>query len=281
VTLGEMLGVLRADILHDRSDRIEGDEDHLWSDTTLILYIDQAVRRWARRTLCIRDGVTPQYTQITTVAFQKEYPLDPAVLAIISAHFMGNGTYIDGVYTLTDPPNAPGTALIYPDFSDLARAAHDNFDTYHVPDTYFFNPNELSTLPPGKPLAYSTDEYTSSDTGGSVGVMNFRSFPIPSAEYANCVVQFRVARLPKAHLTQEDLSVVPEIPEDYHLDVLDFAAYLALRIVDHELGDPARAEEFLQAFNMHMDDCKAEMAKKAFQPNLWGFGRSGFSYVGN
>jgi len=275
-----MLRYLREEILHDRSDQVNGTSSYLWSDTTLIFYINESIRRFAKETLCIRDGTNPQYTQITTVADQKEYPLDPAVIAVLSARNIGNGSYVNGVYTL-NPALPVGTELIYPDKADLARAGHANLDTYHTPDTYFFNPDELSQLPPGKPLVFATDDYTTADAEGSIGVVSMRLYPIPSAPWANSVIQMRVARYPKEDLTERNLQVVPEIPRDWHLNSLDWAAYLALRIVDHELGDPARAMQFKQSFEQHVIDAKAEFQKKQFQPNVWAFGHSGFSYVGN
>jgi hypothetical protein len=270
MTLGELLGILRADILHDRSDLVAGDTDYLWSKSTLVRYIDEAQRRFARRTLCIRDGTTPSITQFKTVAFQKNYPLDPSILAIISARFMGNGSWVNGVWVGPQPE----------DKADLARAGHFQFDCYTIPDRYFFSPNELSTLPPGKPLAYDTDEFTTANKDGSMGIINFRAYPIPSALYAGCTIQMRVARLPK-HLTPDNTEVAPEVPEEYHLDLLDYAAYLALRIVDHELGDPERAQEFLTTFEAKVDLARREMLRKMFAPSVWGFGRSGFSFVGN
>jgi hypothetical protein len=266
-----MLHTLRANILHDRSDMIEGDEDHLWTDATLCRYIDEAIRRFAKLTLCIRDGTTPQYTQFQTVAYQKMYPLDPTVLAVLSVRSLGNGTWVNGVYT----------GSIQEDKADLARAGHANFDTYREPDTYYFNPNWLSQLPPGKPLAYDTDEYTVADTNGSVGVMAVRLYPIVGPTWAGATMQMRVARMPQARYLNTDLDVIPEIPEDFHLGVLDYAAYLALRIVDHDLGDPERAEEFRQSFARLVDEAKAEMQKKQFAESLFGFGRNGFSYTGN
>lgn len=280
MTLGEMLHELRENVLHDRSDRIDGDDDRLWSDATLIRYLDEAQFRFARRTGCLRTGGS-SLTQVTTVAYQDEYPLDPSVIAVISAKFMGNGTWTNGVYTLNNPPNAAGTALIHPDKADLARAGHFQFEGYQVPDRYYFNPSELSRLTPGKPLAYATDDHTTADSAGSLGVMNMRLYPQVSPEFAGCVVAYRALKVPTSHFNAESLSVVSEIPAQYHFDLLDYAAYLALRIVDHELGDPERAQEFLASFNGKVTDAKNEMIRKMFTPQAWGFGRNGYSYTSN
>lgn len=287
MTLEDLLLTLRQDILHDRSDRVEGDNDHLWSDVTLVRYLNEAQRRFARRTLCIRDGTTP-VTRFSTVALQREYPLDPSVLAVISARFAGNGAYVNGVYlagaydTASPPLFVPsGLTAVDPDHGDLMRGGHADFAGYVAPDTRFFDINAFARTAPAKPLAYDTDEFTTADAKGSAGVMNVRLYPIPSVQFAGCQIQLRVARLPSKPLSEQNMEAVPEVPEDYHLALLDYAAYLALRIVDHELGDPARAQEFKASFEVHMVEAVQEMKRKMFSPQQWGFGRNGYSYIGN
>jgi|ERR1043166_1729432 hypothetical protein len=256
MTLDDLLLELRENILHDRSDRVSGNEDQLWSDTTLVRYIDEAQRRFARQTMIIRDGTTASVTQVTLVANTNSYALHSSVIAVISAHLAG-------------------------DTADLARAGHSNFDTYHVPDTYFFDPSQLSTLPPGKPLAFDTDEFLREDANNMAGPMNLRVFPIPSATYAGQIISLRVARLPLKRFELKELTAVPEIPEDYHLQMLDWAAYLALRIVDHDLGDPMRAEEYKKSFEATVEQARKEVWRKIFTPLQWGFGRNGFSWTMN
>ena len=288
MTLDDLLDALRRDILHDRSDQVAGDTDQLWSDTTLIRYIDQAQRRFARRSLCIRDG-TSALTQFTTVKYQQDYVLDPSILTVMSVRSMGNGAYVNGVYlagaynTATPPVfvAAPaGTAIIYPDAADLGRAGHAARRRVDIADDYYFDVNNLSSTDYGKPLSFETDE-TMASSGGSAGVVTLRLYPAPSPDWAGSVMQMRVTRLPATRLTPSNKQAVPEIPEDYHLDMLDYAAYLALRIVDHELGDPERAAEFRASFDQHVEEARIEIQRKTFVPQPWGFGGSGFSFVGN
>ena len=133
MTTEELLFELRYNLLRDVSDQVAGASDYLWSDTTLIQYINQGVNRFARQTKCIRDAVTPQVCQFTTVADQQFYTLDPHVVSVITVRMAG-------------------------DQADLARAGHADLDNYHQPDTYFFDPSQLSTMQPGKPVAWTTDE---------------------------------------------------------------------------------------------------------------------------
>jgi hypothetical protein len=250
---GELLCELRENILHDRSDQVAGASDYLWSDTTLLRYIDQAQRRFARKSLCIRDFTTPQCCQIKTVVGQIYYPLDPSVVAVISAKFTG-------------------------DNADLARAGHSAFSTYTMPDPYYFDPSQLSQLPPGKPLAYGTDEGVTATGRGSQSVMNLRIYPAPLAAYSGVIINMRVCRTPIVRCKADNLTATPEIPEDYQLDMLDWAAYLALRIDDKDMGDPERAQAYKNSFAEHCEEVRREMLRKFFTPMQWGFGRNGFSW---
>ncbi len=257
MTLGELLEELRENILHDRSDRTaDSADDYLWSDKTLVRYINEAHKRFARKALVLRDGTTSSVTRITLETATKEYPLHRSVIGVLSARLIG-------------------------DNADLARAGHSALDTYRVPDTYFFDPSQLATLPPGKPLAWSTDEYLSADSDGTLSVATLRIYPEPSADYNARVIYLRTIRLPLADLTLDNLDAVPEIPEEHHVEMLDWAAYLALRIVDTDAGFPARAAEFRQSFEQHVEEAKDLAMRKIFTPLQWGFGRNAFSWEGN
>lgn len=253
MTLGDLLDELRQNILHDKSDRIAGGADDLWTDSTLVRYIDEAQRRFARRALVIRDGTTSAVTEVTLAANQNEYPLHEAVIAVISARYVG-------------------------DMADLARAGHSAFDTYRQPDSYYFDPSVLSVLSPGKPVAFGTDEYLSADSSGSTSVVTLRVYPNVSADYAGNTLKLRTLRMPVSRLTIDNLDAVPEIPEDHHLEMLDWAAYLALRGVDVDLGMPTVADMFKKTFEEHVKVARNHVMRKLFASMQWGFGRNGFTW---
>lgn len=253
MNLEELLDELRTGILRDAGDQISGDDDKLWSDTRLIRYINEAERKLCREALILRDGLTPEVTLIQSVAGQTLYPLHPSVIGVISAKCVG-------------------------DTADLARAGHSAFGTYHVPDTYFFDPSSLSSIQPGKILAFSTDEGLVENDRGNLQTMVLRTYPAPDAAHLN-VLQLRVVRVPINKM--RNLQDTPEVPEDHHLDMLCWAAYLALRIVDLDQGAPDRAAEFKQQFEAHVVDARRAAMRKFFTPQTFGFGRNGFSYEGN
>jgi len=60
--------------------------------------------------------------------------------------------------------------------------------------------------------------------------------------------------------------------------MLNWAAYLALSITDHDIGDPVAADKRKLQFEVDVLAAKKEAMRKMFSPSLWGFGRNGFSY---
>jgi hypothetical protein len=235
MNLQELLDELRVNILNDRTDRIEGSSDYLWTDATLIRYINEAQRRFARQGLVIRDSKTTEVCEVTMQTGVEEYTLHQSVLAVISAK-------------------------IADDTFDLRRGGHSMFDSYRAPDDQVFDVNQFASAAPGKPLVFSTDETLVADDNGSVSVVSMRLYPKPSADYNGLKVKLRVVRLPIEPL--KGLKQVPEVPEDHHLDMLDWAAYLALRVVDHDAGNPGRAHEFRKMFENHVRDARATAMRK-------------------
>jgi hypothetical protein len=270
--LGALLKELRKGRLHDVSDQVSGAyTDYLWDDEQLCRYINEACRRFARQSLCLRD-YTSSITRVTTVDSQEFYPLDPSIVAVISVRQMG------GVSTLTPSWTNP------PDTQDLVRAGHDGFDTYHTPDLMLFDVNQLENLPPGKPRAWATDEGVVADANGSFGAMSLRLFPLCATPYDGNVVQLRVCREPITDLTIKNLSAYPEIPAAHHLDILDHAAYLALSNADTDVAGAnavERAENFEKKFEASCVKARRDALRKFFTPQQWGFGGNGWTWEPN
>lgn len=253
--LSQLLSELRRNILYDRSDRTDGDSDQLWDDATLVRYIDEAQRKLAREGLVIRDGSTTEVTQVTLVAGQHTYPLHAAVLAVVSARYD------------TDQP-------------DLKRVGHWFLAGYQMPDTNYFDVNQVSTLTPGRPLAFSTDEEvrTNSEENDAAGIVALRVFPTPTAAEVGKKIYLRVIRMPIERLDKDHGKLTPEVPEEHHLEMLDWAAYLALRVQDQDAGNSSQAEKFETRFMATVRRAQRTQMRKLFTPQGWGFGRSGWSW---
>ena len=253
MTLGELLDILRVSILNDRSNNTGATSDYLWTDATLVVYINEAQRRLASKALLLRDGTTDEVTKITLVEGQSEYVLHESVLCVLSAKVVGQ-------------------------HADLTRAGHGVLSTYTAPTESWIDPASFSQLPPGSPVAYSTDEGLQAYDSDNFSQITLRVHPVPSAAVDGTVVRLRVCRKPLDKFTVDALGVEPEVPEDYHLDMLDWAAYLALRVVDDDAGSAKRALEFRASFDQTVKEARAEVMRKIFVPMDWGFGRGGFTW---
>jgi hypothetical protein len=251
MNVSELLFELRHNILHDRSNQVSGNgDDRLWSDATLVRYIDEAQRRLARLSFVIRDHRNEEACVLQTVAGQAEYDLHPAVLAVISARLDGQN-------------------------GDLLRVGHASVGGYQLPGVQPSMGANIVGLPQGPALAFQTDEGLSEDDEGSVGVTTMRIFPTPDAAQT---IRLRVIREPIYRLSVDDLEAVPEVPEHHHLEMLDWAAYLALRIVDVDAGSPRRAEDFKNSFASTVASARRTSMRKLHAPSRPGFGERGWSW---
>lgn len=253
MNLGELLQYLREAILNDRSDRVSGSADYLWTDETLVTNINEAQARFCRRGLILRDGSTDEVTLVTLQAGVTEYPLHEAVLGVLSAKRTG-------------------------EMADLTRVGHAVLSGYRNLSENWVDPVQMLSLPPGPPLAYSTDETLSDADASSFTQPVMRVYPAPGAAQDGQTIRLRVVRKPLTRFTVDAPSATPEIPEDYHIAMLDWAAYLALRIVDDDAGAPRRAQEFAAAFEQHVREARTEVMRKLFSPTGHGFGRGGWSW---
>ena len=253
MTLEQLLSLLRGAILNDRTSRVSGSSDYLWTDEELVIYMNEAQRRFATQGLVLRDGTSPEATRITLVAGQSSYDLHESVLAVLSARVSSQEV-------------------------DLQRVGHSVLNAYRQPTESWIDPSSLTTMPPGAPVAFSTDETLSLDDYDSLGRATLRIHPAPSDALAGTIIQLRVVRKPIEQLQLSDLQASPEIPADHHLEMLDYAAYLALRIVDDDAGSVKRAADFKATFEENVTEARKSAMRKLFAPMDWGFGRGGYSW---
>lgn len=248
----DLLAELRANILHDRSDRTSGDSDYLWTDTTLYRYINEAQRRFARESLCLRDADNPEVTEVTLVAGQANYPLHTSIIAVLSAKMRTRD-------------------------EDLVRASHIALNGHRRLDTAGFDASASSTAT-GEPTVYTCNDHFAQDDFGSTSRVVMRVHPIPTSAQAGEKIDLRVIRLPVEEINAVNANAHPEIPEQHHIEMLDWAAYLALRIVDIDAGAPDRAKEFKNTFAENVALARKVAIGKLFVPFMWGFGQGGYTW---
>lgn len=211
MNLRELLDELRNNILRDTSYTVDqrGDEN-LWSDETLVRYINDAQSQFAARTLCLRDETTPAITQVALVAGQDTYTLDDRVVAVLGAR-IGNRHLARTTYG----------GLMKAGAGSLTLASPVN-EYHHSSQAYRF--------------------YTDRESG-KVGV-----WPAPDLNHLGTLV-LRVARKPLTPLVVTNLKAEPEVKEEFHLDLLEWAAWRALRNHDRDAENVIKANSHRARFN--------------------------------
>jgi hypothetical protein len=254
MNLGEQLSELRVNILRDTSDLIEGNMDRLWSDDTLLRYIGDAEKRFARQSLILRDATTPEVTQVKLKLGTLTYPLHRSVLSVISAR------YTDAI------------GRTY----DLMRSGHALVAANETNENLTFDPACFATqLPPGEPRAYYTDESLVWVRSSRV---TFSVYPAPATPEDGTIVYLRVIRLPLCGYDAGCLEHESELV-DYELDVLEWAAYRAQRTFDGDAGAPTSAAAHKAAFDESVADAKREAKRKMFANTGIKYGANGFAWT--
>jgi hypothetical protein len=251
MNLGQQLSELRFNILRDRSDKIAGDTDSLWSDETLLLYIEDAERRFARQSLILRDSSSSALTNVTLKQGVTNYPLDESILAVISARY-DTDTY------------------------DLQRSGHSLLYQLNSPEFLNWDDALTAQYPPGKPLAYYTDE---SLVWADQNRVSLSIFPVPSATEDGKVVRMRIIRLPTSCYDRDHLDEKSQLPKDYQLICLEWAAYLAQRTFDADAGAPTSANDHKNTFDAAIKDAIRERKRMMFANEQIKYGTNGFRWV--
>jgi hypothetical protein len=256
MTLGEQLSELRFNILRDRSDLIQGDTDSLWSDETLLRYIGDAERKFARQTLMLRDATSPEVTQVRLKVGVQNYPLHKSVIAVMSSAYRSNAA---GLY-------------------DLGRSGHAIIATQTTLSEFSFDPADPYTaqLPPGPPLAFFTDETLVYNRQSRV---TLSVYPTPALDQDGTLVSLRVIRMPLCGYTTDCKDQESEIPESYQFDVLEWAAYRAQRTFDADAGANTTSDAHKKAFDDAVAAAVRETKRKVFGGMQIGYGANGFTWV--
>jgi hypothetical protein len=206
MNLGELVEHTRCSVLRDTA------IPYLWSDKELILYLNEAMRLFARRTHCITDS-TNTLTTFNTVVGTADYVLDRRIVFVSEL-----GVVLD-----------PG----------------EDYQSYH-PLTDNTRGQQLVTFSQGRPLCYTAQ----------VASYNIRLSPVPDAVYK---VVMTVARKPLLAVVQG--TDIPEIDEDYHLALVDYAAYRALSNNDVDGTSQVSAEAFFAKWGLAVRDAKRDLSK--------------------
>ena len=80
----DLLDHVASGVLRDRAKYIEGSDGELWSNTTLLNYLNEAENRFARGTFCILDDSTSAVVTVPLVASTASYALHKSILKVFS-----------------------------------------------------------------------------------------------------------------------------------------------------------------------------------------------------
>lgn len=251
MNLKDQLDELRVNMLRDTSDLVPGDlDDRLFSDRSLLRYIKDAEMRFARQTMCLLDSHTSIVATVTLKSDVATYMLHKSVLSVISARFADRTVNLNRI----------GQAEVR--------------DILPLESEMFSDPGTTAANP-GEPLAFYTDDTTVFAGRNQVTIT---VYPKPSATEDGDKVYLRVVRTPITDYSLNDLQRESEIPEDYQLDVLHWAAYRALSHFDSDKGSSIPADKHRAAFEEAVKDARMTMRRKTFAPAKISYGTTGFNW---
>ena len=203
-----------------RSDVVDAVAPHLWSDTEVWGYMNDAYRMFARLTGGIPD-TTSALTRLALTPGVATNAVSPLILRFRSAYLLSDGTELKIINE-----------------ADLPRLATSDYGQV--------NPARRNLLT-GK----VTHMVTGMDRRATSGTV--RWVYIPDAEDT---VQLSVQRLPLE--TVESGFEFPEIGEEHHEHLMLWMKARAYGKQDAECFDRGRRDEYTQAFRTYCAEAKAE-----------------------
>jgi len=242
-----MLEYTAAQFLDDRTDLVSGDADSLWSDDYLIRQFNHAQRILARRAwVIIEIGRAPAGVVVlkTNTAL---YPLHKSILRVFDATPAGQQAPLGR----SEDVNLRDTRL-------SGFILGDNvFSAWEV-GNYASLSGSAAT---GDPLAIATD----------AGTRMLRVSPPPSSDYNGVRLALKVARLPINWLSLDDTNAEPEVPEDWHEDLCEYAAGKALTLPMVDGDQKVEGRRLLAAFDAVVREAKLDRLRAEMGPARWRF----------
>lgn len=207
---------------------------HLWSDTEVYEYLDQAQKWLVRRLRGLPDASTPEVTRIENIAPGTVFvELDPRILRI------------RGVY---DKDNR-----------ELDVLNTENLGSYTRGDDYG-QPTRLTlSEKPGKLRAV-------------VSGMEQNKLRLVSPPQEEQQIRLLVNRLPLERIVEDDPPMKLEVDEQHHFFLIDGMKALAYRKEDAETFDRGRVEEFTATFEDYAFRARMEQERLEHRPRTVAYG---------
>lgn len=238
-----MLAHTGAAYLDDRTELLDGEPDELWSDATLIRFFNEGMRILARRSWCIIEYGKAPAGVITLKTGVTLYPYHKSVLRVY-----------DGTPTTQTAPLGRGTD------EGLRQPNPEQGDAFEIGEAASLLGN--TTIPaPGNPIAIATD----------AGSRTIRVFPPPAAAQNGLQVTLKVARMPICWLDIGKLDACPEVPEDYHMWLCDYAAGRCLTMPNVDGSMKTDGYKLLADFDEHVKEARRDRQRMERATGRWAF----------
>lgn len=240
--LEELLEYTAQEFLDDRVDLVEGDPDEIWSDSFLTRQFNEAQRILARRAWCIIEyGVAPAGV-VTLQTGKALYPLHKSILRVYDA-----------------TPTTQQAPLGRTDDIKLRQPYPPNVDAFDVGQAASIAGFTLNQ--PGIPLAIATDAASKT----------MRVSPAPSADQNGLQVILKIARMPIKFLDPACLEGCPEVPEEWHLAMCEYAAGKALTLPNVDGQQKTDGRMLLDKFDETVREARRDRQRAEINDSRWGF----------
>lgn len=244
-----MLEYTASQFLDDRTDLVEGDADYLWSDDFLLRQINRAQDILCRRAWVIIEIGSQPAGIITLKEDVTLYPLHKSVLRVFDATPAGQ-----------DLPLGRSEDINLRDPNLLVRYPHDSaFSAWEIGE-YASRAGSAAALS-GAPLAVATD----------AGTRMLRVFPPPAAAQEGVRLSLKIARLPITYLTVGEADGEPEVPEEWHIELCEYAAGKALTLPNTDGDQRAEGRRLLAEFDARVREARIDRQRAEYGPSRWGF----------
>lgn len=241
MTLQEMLDHTAGFYLDDRAALISGTDDKLFSDATLVRFLNEGADRFARKTWRLQSSYSAgkAWTFVTLATGVKDYALNSRILRVLSAKL--SDTDLD---------------LLQVGYDDIRPTAS------HLGDPDFFDINSPYTDTPGRPQWYATDI--------DLRTIRFRS--TPTLVENGLVVQMRVVYMPIVQLAVATPGGVCEIEPEYHELICQYAAGKALLAPNTDSTNQRVGAGFVKDFDDQCRQLRIERFAMQSAPAQFRFG---------
>lgn len=224
----ELMDHITKSMLDDRADLVSGESDQLYSDDTVIRYLNEAQKILCRRAWVLEDttGSNPA-TLIPLIENRTDYALHKSVLFVKSVRLSDSDI-------------------------DLRRAGYNDNRLLPWPvviDPDYWDQNTVMTETAGRPSKFSTD----------MGTRIIRVRQKPDSDAADLSLKLVVVRMPIKALAIEDADREPEVPEEFHLDLALYAAGKCLtNTADIDADQRALGRAWIKEFDDKVTEAKRD-----------------------